>query len=116
MYQRQIDAHRISKSWPTCLIVRSQLEYAHVVLDPYKIKYISYLDKVQRKAARFVEQDYSKYNSLTRMVNEFGWKNLQNRRKDRLTMLYKIKNEIANVPNKASSSFVTILFVSSQPY
>ncbi len=35
------------------------------------------------------------------MLQELGWKNLYDRRKDiRLTMLYKILNEIANVPNK----------------
>ncbi len=56
---------------------------------------------MQRKAARFVTQDYSKYNSVTRMIHELGWKSLQDRRKDiKLTILYKIINEIANVPNK----------------
>ncbi len=35
------------------------------------------------------------------MIYELGWKNLYNRRKGiRLTMLYKIIYEIANVPNK----------------
>ena len=59
--------------------------------SPYQIKDISNLEKVQRKAARFVKQDYSKYNSVTRMILELGWTNLQDRRKDiRLTMLYKI--------------------------
>ena len=82
-------------------LVRSQLEYACVAWDPHKIKDISNLEKVQRKAARFVKQDYSKYSSVTRMIQELGWKNLQDRRKDiRLTMLYKIANDIANVPNK----------------
>ncbi len=61
--------------------LRSQLEYAYVVWDPYQIKNISNLEKVQRKAARFVKQDYSKYNSVTRMIHELGWKNVQDRRK-----------------------------------
>ncbi len=35
------------------------------------------------------------------MTHELGWKNLQDRRKDiRLTILYKIINEIVNVSNK----------------
>ncbi len=54
-----------------------------------------------RKAARFVKQYYAKYSSVTRMIHEHGWKNLQDRRKNiRLTMLCKIINEIANVPSK----------------
>jgi hypothetical protein len=77
----------------------SQLEYACVAWDPHKIKDISNLEKVQRKAARYVKQNYSKHSSVTRMIQELGWKNLKDRRKDiRLTMLYKIVNNIANVP------------------
>ncbi len=72
-------------------LLRSQLGYARVVWDQLQIKYISNLEKLKRKAARFVKQDYSKYNSVTRMIHEPGWKNLQDRRRDiRLTMLYKI--------------------------
>jgi hypothetical protein len=82
-------------------LVRSQLEYACVAWDPHKIKDITNLEKIQRKAARFVKQDYSNYSSVTRMIQELGWKNLQERRKDlRLTMLYKIVNDIANVPKE----------------
>ncbi len=55
----------------------------------YQIKGNSILEKVQRKAARFVKKDYLKYNSITRMIHELGWKNLQDRQKDiRLTMLH----------------------------
>ncbi len=39
-----------------------------------KIKDIANLEKVQRKAARFVKQDYSKYKSVTRMIHEVVWK------------------------------------------
>ncbi len=72
-------------------LLRSQLGYARVVWDQLQIKYISNLEKLKRKAARFVKQDYSKYNSVTRMIHEPGWKKLHDRRKDvKLTMLYKI--------------------------
>ncbi len=62
--------------------MRSQLEYTCVAWDPYQIKDISNLEKVQRKAARFIKEDYSKYNSVIRMIHELGWNNLQDRRKD----------------------------------
>ncbi len=55
-------------------LVRSQLEYAYVAWDPHHLKEVSNLEQVQRKAARFVKQDYSKYSSVTRMIHERGWK------------------------------------------
>ncbi len=63
----------------------------------------------QRKAAKFVKQNYFnlKYKSVTRMIQEHGWENLQDRRKDiRLTMLFKIINEIANVPNRNTETCI----------
>ncbi len=44
--------------------VRSQFEYG-VIWDPYQMKNISRLDYVQIKAAKFIKQDYSKYNSVS---------------------------------------------------
>ncbi len=63
-------------------LVRSKLEYACVSYNPISNKNISILEKVQREAARFVKQYYSTYNSVTRMIHELGWINLQNRSKD----------------------------------
>ncbi len=57
-------------------LVRFQLEYACVTWDPHHLKDISNLEKIQRKAERFVKQDHSKYSSVTRMIHELGWKNL----------------------------------------
>ncbi len=60
-----------------------------------------YLKDLHRKAARFVNQEYSKYNSVTIMIHKLGWTNVQDKRKGiRLTMPCKIINEIANTPNK----------------
>ncbi len=42
--------------------------WSGITWDTYQIKDILNLEKVQRKAARFVKQDYSNYNSLTRMI------------------------------------------------
>ncbi len=41
----------------------------------WQIKDISNLEKVPRKAARFVKQYYSKYNSVTGMIPWLGLKN-----------------------------------------
>ncbi len=46
---------------------------------------------VQRKEGRFIKHDYSRLNSVTRMIHEFGWKKPRFRRKDIwLTILYKM--------------------------
>lgn len=55
---------------------------------------------MQRNDVWLVKQDYSKENSVTRILHELGRQNQQDRSKDvRLKMLYKIINEITNVPN-----------------
>ncbi len=79
--------------------MRSQLKYACVVWDPDQIKHISNLKKEQMKAAPFVKQDYSKFNSVTRMI----YMNLAGKTYKigiRLNMLYKVINETAKVSNK----------------
>ena len=86
-------------------MVRSILEYACEIWDPYEQKNIKAIERVQRRAARFVKNDYrtylqdeQRYNSVTKMINELGWKNLAERRRDiRLTLFYKIINEDVKV-------------------
>ena len=46
-------------------LVRPHLEYAAAVTDPHQTKYIQMLDKVQRRAARFVVNDYRRRSSVT---------------------------------------------------
>ncbi len=81
---------------------RSQLQYAHVVWDPHKLKDILNFKMFTKKLQDISSQTYySKYGSVTRMIREFGLQNLQDRRKDkRSTMFYKILNEIANIPKE----------------
>ena len=53
---------------------------------------------VQRKAARFVFNDYSSYSSVTAMLQEVKWNSLQDRRiQSRLIMFYKILNNLMEV-------------------
>ena len=74
-------------------LVRSRLEYAETVWDPYYQQDIDKLERVQRQAARFITKDYR--------TREPGWVNrmLQNlnlppfakcRRQARLGLMYKI--------------------------
>ena len=72
-------------------LVRSQLEYASVVWDPYTQTNQDKLEMVQRRAARFVFNNYSRDASVSETIKELGWRSLQQRRADNmLTMMYKI--------------------------
>ena len=74
-------------------LVRPILEYASSVWDPYEEKDITKIEKVQRRAARFVLNRYRQTDSVTAMLEELGWHTLQQRRrKARLSMLHKINS------------------------
>ena len=52
------------------------------------------LEMVQRRAARFVMNDYAATSSVTSMLNNLQWSSLQQRRRSsRLTLLYKALNQ-----------------------
>ena len=53
-------------------LVRSQLEYAAAVWDPYTSKEMEKLEKVQRRAARFISRDYKSRETgwVTKMLQE----------------------------------------------
>ena len=76
-------------------LVRSGLEYASVVWDPFLQMEIDRLEKIQRRVARFVTNNYRRESGLTstKLVDSLGWDCLQKRRKTaRLCMLYKVIN------------------------
>ena len=79
--------------------VRSTLEYAATIWDPYYVLDIDSLEQVQRRAAHFTTGDYHTTSSVTAMLAELGWKRLEDRRKDlRLALLYKIVHGQVAVP------------------
>ena len=54
---------------------------------------------VQRRAARFVKSRYSRYSSVSDMLDVLGWTPLfQRRQQARLILFYKIINGLAQVP------------------
>ena len=56
------------------------------------------IENVQRRSARFVLNRYKQTTSVTTLLSYLGWTSLQSRRKiARLTMLYKILNNMAQV-------------------
>ena len=72
-------------------IVRPSMEYAAVIWDPYHHNNIQQLEKVQRRAARWVLNDFNRFSSVTAMLQHLSWPSLQLRRKiSRLQALFKI--------------------------
>ena len=80
-------------------LVRPVTEYCCTVWDPNYKKYKNQLESVQRRAARFVHNRYERQAPVTEMVNNLGWDPLELRRlRARLTMLFKIQQNLVAVP------------------
>ena len=81
-------------------IVCPAMEYASSVWDPHQQHPNRALDQVQGRAAGYVYNIYTDRTSgcVTRMINDFQWENLQERRRiSRPIMLYKIRHGLVNV-------------------
>jgi hypothetical protein len=77
--------------------VRPLLEYAPSEWDPYEVKHKRAIEKVQRRAARFVLNRYHNTSSVTDMLEVLGWNSLEYRRKTfKLTALYKVSNDLVH--------------------
>ena len=85
-----------------CSLVRSKLEYAATVWDPYTKNEIDKLERVQRQAARFIKNDYRNRDPgcVTKMLEDLELPLLETRRKEqRLKLLAKIhSNRLPAIP------------------
>jgi hypothetical protein len=76
-------------------VVRPLVEYCGVVWDPYTQTNIQELEKVQRRAARYVFSDYRRTVSVTEMLQQLQWRSLQERRAQaKATMMFRILNNL----------------------
>ena len=67
------------------------MEYAALIWDPYTKDSIQLLEAVQRRAARFVCNKYSRHESVTSMLQDLDWPLLEQRRAEsRLTLFHRI--------------------------
>ena len=79
--------------------VRPQLEYAATVWDPHTDINIAKLEGVQRRAARFVTNDYNYTSSVTAMMRALEWESLQQHRQEsKAVMMYRIVNSLVDIP------------------
>jgi len=52
------------------------MEFAVPAWDPYRVKDINKLEMVQRHAARFAKSDYRRTTSVSKLVDDLGWRTL----------------------------------------
>ena len=75
------------------------MEYGATLWDPYQKYNSDKIERVQLRAARFVKSWYSRYPSVSDMLDVLGWTPLSQRRQEaRLILFYKIINGLAHVP------------------
>ena len=69
-------------------LVKPQLEYAAAIWDLYTHTYKTKIDMVQKRAARYVCNNYGSEVCVTTMLNHLDWHSRQQRRADiRLVVL-----------------------------
>ena len=74
-------------------LVRSGIEYASVIWDPYTKADSNKLEKIQRAAARWILSSYSYKTSITSLLQQLQLESPEERRKiQRLAFMYKILN------------------------
>ena len=80
--------------------VRPRAEYAGCVWSPSTKKGIDKVESIQRSAARYVMNDYSRQSNVTTLLQDLGWDSLQQRREvARVTMIYSITNKLIDIPD-----------------
>ena len=79
-------------------LIRPALEYSCSVWQPHKKSNKDKIEKVQRRAARFVYNNFRRKASVSEMFHNLGWQSLDGRRQDQRSVLfYKIINGLASV-------------------
>jgi hypothetical protein len=82
-------------------LVRPIAEYAACVWDPHTKSASHKIEMVQRQAARYCCNDYSRESSVTTMLDQLGWETLAERRaKAKVLMAYKAQNSVIDVPSE----------------
>ena len=75
------------------------LEYCSFVWNPHQKDQIRKLEMIQRRAARYTSNQYRNTSSVSSMLDHLQWESLESRRsKIQLTFLYKIVNDMIDIP------------------
>jgi len=81
------------------LLYKPILEYACMVWAPHTNKDTSFIESVQRCAARFVFNNYSTTSSVTEMLQKLNWKPLVHCRNQlKAITMFKITHNLIDIP------------------
>ena len=82
-------------------LVRPILDYGCCVWDPRKSSQIDKLEKLNKRAARFITGNYTlEHGNTQKNMNALGWPPLQERRaKNKLFIFFKIRNNLVHAPH-----------------
>ena len=70
-------------------LLRPQVEYASQVWSPHIKQNIHKLEMIQIRAARWANNNHSQHESVHSVLDDLGWRSLENRRTDtRLIMFH----------------------------
>jgi len=95
-------------------LFRPILEYACTVWYPYHEQNIYKLEMVQRRAARFVINNYNRTASVSEMFNTLRWHTLEKRRDSlRTILLYKIIHNMVEINAREYLRKEGVLYVST---
>jgi hypothetical protein len=79
-------------------LVRSNLEYCSIIWSPHTKKQKSEIEKVQRRAARYITGRFHNTSSVTSMLDQLEWNSLETRRNiAKVTMLCKITHNLVAI-------------------
>ena len=82
-------------------LIRPKLEYAASVWDPHTQADIKTLEKVQRRAARWVTSRYRQTSCVDSILTDLDWPTLQNRRKKaQLELFYKFHKGLITINSR----------------
>ena len=93
-------ASRTTKLRAYSSLVRPHVEYCDTVWSPNTVTDIQKVEKTQRRAARFILDDFGNRSSVTDMLKKLDLESLESRRaKHQLTMFYKIVHGLVDIPS-----------------
>ena len=86
-------------------IIRPLLEYASAAWNPHTNRDTETIEKVQRRAARFVAHDYKRSTNSQDLVNQLGWDSLESRRLLAQVTLLRVPNRFFGFFGARDSGF-----------
>ena len=83
------------------MLVRPTVEYSSSVWCPHQSEVKYTVERVQRRAARFVTRRYERTDSVSSMLKDLSWETLEQRRlKARVVMGHRIIHKLVMIPDE----------------